>query len=58
MIGTRPKRIALGPAAQRATSTGRTHDALDQFAPDPEYTLPKQSRPHMDPKRTFGVDFR
>jgi len=58
MIGTRSRRIALGPAAQPHQQAGHM-TALDQFAPALKYTLPKRSRPHMTHSghgnREFGL---
>ena len=53
MIGTRPKRIALGPAAQHAASTGRTHDSTRPVCTSSQIHLAKTEPSTHDPKRTF-----
>jgi len=51
MIGTRPKRIALGPAAHRPQQQAGHMTALDQFAA--KIHLAKTEPSTHDPKRTF-----
>ena len=50
MIGTRPKRIALGPAAHRPQQQAGHMTALDQFAA--KIHLAKTEPSTHDPKRT------
>jgi hypothetical protein len=52
MIGTRPKRIALGPAAHRTQQQAGHMTALDQFAA--KIHLAKTEPSTHDPKRTLA----
>ena len=53
MIGTRPKRIALGPAAHRTQQQAGHMTALDQFAA--KIHLAKTEPSTHDPKRTLEI---